>query len=74
MGKKYNFNLNKDSKKELREKLDELLDTITFDPNKRIKLPKSTLELIMFDYDSKREYRKVGFHSNNLCKLDLSEL
>jgi uncharacterized protein YjbI with pentapeptide repeats len=28
----------------------------------------------MFDYDSKRGYKKIGFHSDNLRKLDLSEL
>lgn len=77
MGK---YKLNKKDKDDLRKELDEYLSTLKFDPDKRIKLPLPTLELIMFDKDKNnvtvdgKEVRKIGFISDNLCKLDLSKL
>ena len=74
MSKKSNFNLKKDDKDELRKKLDELLDTIEFNPENRIHIPKGKLNTILFDYDNKEKCKVLGYKTHNLCKIDLSEI
>ena len=69
-----NYKLNKEGKDALRKQLDEELSKIEFNPEKRIKIPLETLEMLMFDYDKKNKCKKIGFISDNLCKIDLSEL
>ena len=66
--------LNKADKIKLRSKLEELLNGIEFDPENRIYIPKGKLEQILFDYDSEHKCKIIGYKTDNLCKLDLSEI
>jgi uncharacterized protein YjbI with pentapeptide repeats len=70
--------LNKDGRIEQRKRVEAKLRDIEFNPNKRIKLDKERLLELLFDPSSKDEngnvYNKFSFYSDNLCKLDLSEI
>lgn len=66
--------LNKKGRDELRERVDLKLNDIEFNPDARIKLPLDILEEILFDYKKNDIYKKIAFISDNICKLDLSEV
>ena len=66
----------------IREDLDKYLDNIDFDDiedglDTRRYQEKEYLEAILFDTyedDKKRKFKRIGFRSKNLCKLDLREV
>ena len=64
--------LSKAEKINLRESVRRKLKEVKFNPNKRIKLPKETLEEILFDKTKNGKY--IGYYFEGLCKLDLSEI
>ena len=64
--------LSKAEKLALREGIRRKLKEIKFNPNRRIKLPKETLEDILFDETKTSKY--LGYYFEGLCKLDLSEI
>lgn len=66
--------LNKIGRNELRDRVDIKLDDVEFNPKSRIKLPIDVLDELLFDYSKDRKYKKIGFFSDNICKLDLSEI
>ena len=69
------FKPNREIKDELREALDEMLDKVEFNPEKRItSLSKDYLETLLFDYDPKKDCKVIGWHSKNLKKIDLSKV
>lgn len=66
--------LNKKGRDELRERVNMKLNDVEFNPESRIKLPLDVLEEILFDYKKNGNYKVIGFVSDNICKLDLSEV
>lgn len=66
--------LNKKGRDELRKRVHLKLNDVEFNPESRIKLPLDILEELLFDYKENGKYKKIEFISDNICKLDLSEV
>ena len=70
--------LNNAGKIELRKRVEAKLNDIDFNPKKRIKFTDlDRLDELLFDYKKDEKgnvYKVIGFHTRNLCKLDLSKI
>ncbi len=64
--------LSLEEKLALRESVRRKLEKIEFNPNRRIKLPKETLNDLLFNKTKKGIF--PGYFGAGLCKLDLSEI
>lgn len=64
--------LNKKGRDDYRKEMDKFLNTIEFDPNKRIVLSEEDLEELLFDRVG--DHKVIGYFTKNLCKLDLSKV
>lgn len=72
---KSTMKLNGQDRRELRIRFDAILNGIEFDPEHRLDtLSKSVLEMLLFDYDPETKRKIVGWHTPNLCKIDLSKV
>lgn len=64
--------LNREGRIEYRKAMDEFLDTVEFNPDKRISFSVEDLEELLFE--KKDDHKVIAYFTKNLCKLDLSKV